>query len=82
MNKKMRELLAQMEEKRKTAEALCSTEKSLEVETVISEIEDLEKQYNLAKKLYENEKNTLIQTMQASRFTKMSRQTVLKSSRK
>lgn len=57
MNKRMRDLLASLEAKRKEAAGFLETKETEKAQSVMTEIEDLQKQYNIAKALYEAEKD-------------------------
>lgn len=57
MNKKMRDLLASIEAKRKEAAGFLDTKETEKAEGVMNEIKDLQRQYDIAKALYEAEQD-------------------------
>ena len=62
MNKKMRELLAQIEAKQAEAKGFLETSETEKAQGCMTEIEDLQKQYEIAEKLFRSEQNEVPDT--------------------
>lgn len=59
MNKKMRDLLTQIEAKRQEAENYANTKDTTKAATVLDEVDDLQAQFEVAKRLFAGEKDTV-----------------------
>ena len=59
MNKKMREIRAQIEEKNEEAIKFYDAKELAKAESVLAEIEDLEREYKIAEKLFKTEKEVV-----------------------